>query len=355
MPKVTLLMPVYNPGAYFSETLASILAQDFEDYELLIMNDGSTDDWQDVLSKFRFPNLRVIHQKNMGLVKTLNAGFELIDSEYVARVDADDVYFPNRISKPIEYLEYTDADAVGARVLNIDGQGLVMNLGLSRDDFFKQNRYWYPAVEPYLQHSFMTMRADLIHKIGGIHQAHLSEDADMCWRIHDGFKSHVLADVLGKYRIHTNSVSSGDVRRGRVQAFYGQLAALNSQRRMAQRGEIEYQGELQEVIASAHSFEALCRPYQTELNQEEVNWLLAASAAKFLDLATWRNFSIQHQDIREAKLYFASVQITDSENRAFLHEILARLKRQRKYQTWGHKSEFERFWRKLWMKRPFRF
>src|SRR5659263_168424 len=105
-PKVTVLMAVYNGERYLREAIESILGQSFADFEFFIVNDGCTDSSRDIILSYRDPRIRLIdNQENIGLTKSLNIGLSLASGEYVARQDADDISYPTRIEKQIEYFE----------------------------------------------------------------------------------------------------------------------------------------------------------------------------------------------------------------------------------------------------------
>ena len=95
-PIVTVLLPVFNGDRYLRAAVKSILQQTFESFELLIVDDGSTDGTEAICRSFTDPRIRVIrHEKNSGLVAALNSVIDLIATKYVARMDADDVALPD--------------------------------------------------------------------------------------------------------------------------------------------------------------------------------------------------------------------------------------------------------------------
>ena len=103
MPQIIVLMPVYNGGRYLRESIASILAQSFKDFELLIIDDGSTDDSVSIVKSFSDPRIRlVLNEHNIGVARTLNKGLELARGEFIARMDADDISLPHRFEKRVD-------------------------------------------------------------------------------------------------------------------------------------------------------------------------------------------------------------------------------------------------------------
>src|ERR1700749_991871 len=99
MPRVTILVPVYNGASHLAETLNSLLAQTYKDFELLIIDDGSTDDSAAIIKSFSDPRIRLIQQENKGLCSTLNRGIQEARGEYIARSDHDDISFPHRLDR----------------------------------------------------------------------------------------------------------------------------------------------------------------------------------------------------------------------------------------------------------------
>ncbi len=107
-PKATVLMSVYNGEPYVAEAIQSILDQTFQDFEFLIVDDGSTDATPETLHQYasRDKRIRVIpNPSNIGLTKSLNRGIELARGEYIARQDADDISFPERLRRQVDYLD----------------------------------------------------------------------------------------------------------------------------------------------------------------------------------------------------------------------------------------------------------
>src|SRR3954453_10350328 len=95
-PLVTVLMPAYNAGPYIREAIDSILQQTFTDFELLIINDGSTDDSINIIKSFKDTRITLIDRQNIGLIESLNEGLNIAKGEIIARMDADDVCLPAR-------------------------------------------------------------------------------------------------------------------------------------------------------------------------------------------------------------------------------------------------------------------
>ncbi len=107
MAKISVLMPVYNTSEDFLRTaIDSILNQTFTNFEFLIINDGSTNNAEDVILSYNDERIKYIkNEKNLGLIATLNKGLDIAQGEYIARFDSDDISLPERLAKQCEFLD----------------------------------------------------------------------------------------------------------------------------------------------------------------------------------------------------------------------------------------------------------
>src|ERR1700759_5063249 len=96
-PPITVLMPAYNAAPYICQAIDSVLAQSYSDFELLIINDGSADNTEELIKAYTDKRIRLYTQENKGLIETLNRGLQLATGTYIARFDADDVCYPDRL------------------------------------------------------------------------------------------------------------------------------------------------------------------------------------------------------------------------------------------------------------------
>ena len=105
-PKITVLMPAYNAEKYIGEAISSILNQTFTDFEFLIINDGSTDETEIEIRKYKDDRIKLVNNSNnLGLITALNKGLELAKGKYIARMDADDISLPERLILQFEFME----------------------------------------------------------------------------------------------------------------------------------------------------------------------------------------------------------------------------------------------------------
>ncbi len=123
-PRISVVMSAYNAADYLDEAITSILTQTFEDFEFIIIDDGSSDETNGIISDYARRDARVklvTQKKNQGLIAALNLGFKLARGQYIARMDADDVSLPERFQREYDYLEsHPDAVIVGTQAVFID-------------------------------------------------------------------------------------------------------------------------------------------------------------------------------------------------------------------------------------------
>ncbi len=162
-PKVTVLMPVYNCESYLGEALGSILSQSHRDLELLAIDDGSNDRSAEMLAACRDPRLRVHrHEKNRGIIATLNEGLDLAEGEYVARMDGDDVAFPERLARQVAYLDaHPDVAVLGGEVVNMGTDTHTWRV--PRDPASVRARLFFSSA---LAHAAVMLRHDFLRREG---------------------------------------------------------------------------------------------------------------------------------------------------------------------------------------------
>jgi len=123
-PKITVLMPAYNAGKYIHAAICSVLDQQFTDFELLIINDGSTDDTEKIIRSFADSRIRLINQSNRGIAAALNMGLLNANAHLVARFDADDLCMPDRLLAQYDFLiKHPEYIIVGSDADYIDMNG----------------------------------------------------------------------------------------------------------------------------------------------------------------------------------------------------------------------------------------
>lgn len=129
MYRVTVIMPVYNAQKYIKHAIDSILNQTYENFELLVIDDASTDSSLDIIKQCQDKRIRVVrNEKNMGIAATRNLGIQLCKTEYIALMDDDDIALTTRFEKEVSFLDKNpDVDVVGGHLRVIDQNGQDLN------------------------------------------------------------------------------------------------------------------------------------------------------------------------------------------------------------------------------------
>lgn len=209
-PPLSVLMPVYNAARFLASALDSILSQDFGEFECIVINDGSTDQSPSILEDYqrRDARLRVVHQRNVGLVDTLNRGVAMSRAPLVARIDADDVCLPGRFKTQMQYfLGRDDLAVLGGQIQLIDEEGRLLRLvdyPAGGEELEALLRIGSPVAHPAVM-----LRKAAVEKVGLYRQAFThAEDYDLWLRLHEaGYAIENLMVPLIGYRQHSENVS----------------------------------------------------------------------------------------------------------------------------------------------------
>ena len=123
-PLVSIILPAYNCEKFIRKTIHSLINQTYSNFELLVINDGSTDATTSIIQSFKDTRIQLIqNEKNKGLIYTLNKGIELSKGKYIARIDADDICLPERLQKQVNWLEKnTQIAIVATQILLIENR-----------------------------------------------------------------------------------------------------------------------------------------------------------------------------------------------------------------------------------------
>jgi glycosyltransferase involved in cell wall biosynthesis len=298
-PLIDVILPAYNAAGTLRDSVISLQAQTERRFRIIIVDDGSTDRTGEVIEALAAddPRILVITTENCGIVDALNTALGAVAAPFVARLDADDICFPNRFQNQLAYLaDHPDCVAVGCNVWHIDETGERTG---GRSTFLEQvtsDPYWAPCVEPYLMHPFLMARTKAIRDIGGYRYAFHAEDTDLYWRLAGMGRLHNLPDLLGEYRMHTKSISGASVINGRISAINSQLSAISERRRRAGEPDIIFPREALRQYEDAGETEAMVDLASRQLTKPERGYLEVATAAKLLQLSSFRPYSLNKAD-----------------------------------------------------------
>lgn len=206
-PLISAILPVYNGEAYLAEAVESILAQTYKNFELIIIDDGSTDGSLSLLKEYESLDSRIIlvSRPNKDLVATLNESIELASGQWIARMDQDDISLPYRFHKQLERLERSSADICGCWVKSFGGLNRRTYKFYKTDQAIKIDMLFK---NPFAHPSVM-MRANLFRKLRYDNRCEKAEDYDLWERAaQSGLIMTNVPEVLLKYRKHDSQVST---------------------------------------------------------------------------------------------------------------------------------------------------
>lgn len=218
MSRISVLLPLYNGERYIGEAVESVLAQSERDFELLVLDDGSTDRSLSIVRAFaaRDARVRVIARENRGLVETLNELLAEARGELIARMDADDVCLPDRFERQLAFLDaHPEVVCVGGDVEMIDDRGrFLTTLSLPQQDADIQRE----ALKGHapLFHPAAMIRTATLRGIGGYRPDYWpAEDLDLWLRLGEAGRLANLPGPVLRYRLHGASISGANVARQR--------------------------------------------------------------------------------------------------------------------------------------------
>ncbi len=218
--RLSVLMPVYNGEKYLAEAIDSILNQTLRDFELIAVDDGSTDTSRAILEDYakKDPRLRVISRPNTGIVGALNDAVRASKADLLARMDADDVALPDRFQVQVNYLDqHPEIIMLGSRVVMIDADGWPIGdmAGVAHThetiDAALLDGGW-PIVHPTVIMRRKPVQAVGLYKEGTFP----NEDHDLFLRLAEMGKLENLHQPLLKYRRHMQSVVFAKTRGSRT-------------------------------------------------------------------------------------------------------------------------------------------
>ena len=202
MPKVSVIMSVYNDEKFVAQSIEGVLNSTYTDFEFIICNDCSTDGSSEIIKKYK--DKRIIffsNGQNQGLAKSLNNCIERAKSEYIMRIDSDDICLPDRMEKQVAYLdEHKDIAMCGTFAQVIDNSNnnvyiLQRPIDVTVKDIFKNNSFIHPSV---------MIRKEILDSVGcyvSKKETRRAEDFDLWCRIYEaGFKGKNISEILINYR-----------------------------------------------------------------------------------------------------------------------------------------------------------
>lgn len=208
--KISVLMPVYNGSAFLQKAVDSILCQTFDDFEFIIIDDGSTDNSVDILKSYQDPRIILLQNlHNLGLVKTLNRGLLQSRGKYIARMDQDDISFTDRLERQVRFLDnHPEHVLVGTTYAYINTQGEVTGSfpALLDDEDIKRELF---TKTPF-GHGTVMIRGSALRQKGFMYSedaVHV-EDYDLWLRFAQAGKYANLPEILYLWRYSSTNTKS---------------------------------------------------------------------------------------------------------------------------------------------------
>ncbi len=228
MKLLTIGLPVHNAMPYLPETVASILAQSYDDFEFLVVDDGSTDGSLEYLKSLKDRRLRLISQENRGLTATLNRMLEESATPWLVRHDADDIAFPNRLSLTAEYVgRFPNAGmfysyARFCQGQRIFGQFRTTTAGPDHLRLLTQKGYLLAICHPAV-----TLNVEKTKVVGGYRFDFHVEDIDLWWRMALAYEVELIPQATVACRHNSGSVSARNFELQCVNTLFVQYLLLS--------------------------------------------------------------------------------------------------------------------------------
>lgn len=218
---ISVILPAYNAELFIREAIESVLLQSYKNFELIVVNDGSTDGTREIVTSFSDSRIILLdNDGNKGIVYSLNRGIKDASGEFIARMDSDDISLPERFEKQLEYIEKNKLDLVGCMTKRIDMDGNciipIANRSYPPETIKKCLQY-----DCCIAHPTWFARKSVFQDLAGYRDMRACEDYDFLLRtIKSGFKVGICDSVQLLYRENLSGISSSNLFRQRVSAQY---------------------------------------------------------------------------------------------------------------------------------------
>lgn len=208
---VSVVIPTFNCATYLAECIRSVLNQTYKNIEIIVVDDGSTDNTQEIIECFH-GQIIYLYKRNGGVSSARNAGILKASGDYLALIDADDLWVPEKIAEQVEYLERRQNLAmVVTDVQYIDENGSPLELFQRRSIIpYDGLVLEYIFQRPFLFPSSLLIRKEVINNVGFFDERlKTAEDIDVFLRIANNYGIGLIEKPLLKYRKLNNSLSTG--------------------------------------------------------------------------------------------------------------------------------------------------
>lgn len=306
-PDISVIMSVYNGETYLEEAIESVINQTFENWELIIINDCSTDSTADILSSFAIKDERIkVHtnEVNLKLPSSLNKAISLCNGKYIARMDADDICLPERLEKQYKFMEENSDVALSSCRFMTAKNGVYASGGAGGRCDNEALRAMLLVMNPIL-HPGVIAKAEVLKKYNYDTTLTCTEDLELWTRlVMENQRIQILPECLLLYRLHDKQITSTTLERQHTEVlkiqskYYSKLLA-------------EMDDEMQEFYISGIYFKE-----QTDIQRfiEYAKWLKSTTKKNFAKntinyalfeiLAEYKRCGVSRIDILKAMITF---------------------------------------------------
>jgi glycosyltransferase involved in cell wall biosynthesis len=224
---LTVGIPVYNAMPYLAESVQSVLGQTFSDFEILVINDGSTDESLAYLQSLTDPRIRIITQKNQGLTSTLNHMLAETHSPWLVRHDADDIAYPHRLARTVEYINRYPESGMFCSLADYYPRECYGKFRATRGDPDQFRALVVSGYLPICCHPTVTLNVERALAVGGYRFDLLVEDIDLWWRMALEYDIRFIPEVTVGVRQNLKSISSANLAKQALHTLYIQYLLLS--------------------------------------------------------------------------------------------------------------------------------
>jgi glycosyltransferase involved in cell wall biosynthesis len=210
MPRVSVIIPAYNGERHIAETLESVFAQSFEDWEIVLVNDGSTDGTERIVQTYG-ERIKYFRQENAGISAARNRAIEAAEGEYIALLDQDDLWLPENLEKKVGLLDKDKSvGLVYSNGYDINDAGIVVGEEGAGLEHHRGRVFHQLLLRDFVGHpSGVITRKECFKNVGMFNLSYtMAEEYDLYLRIADKYCLDYIADRLFKYRFHSRSTSA---------------------------------------------------------------------------------------------------------------------------------------------------
>lgn len=210
-PKVSIVLPVFNAGIYLKDCLESLLNQTYKDFELIIVDDCSTDNSYQILKQYslKYRKIRLFrNNKNKGVSETVKKAISFSRGDYLARMDADDISLPTRIEKQLNYLENNPGTvAVGGQCFMIDASNKIIGKKIFPTSFEAIYKYIFRFI-PIQQPTLMIAKKRLPERFKYYQDGmNTAEEVELFFKLFNYGRVENIDEFVLMYRIHDKNTS----------------------------------------------------------------------------------------------------------------------------------------------------